>query len=255
VLSPAPAFAGTPLPPNLMLAMAARPAVLPTQDLPTALAATGPQLFPFTRSMQQVRTQAGIAAVKSAGETLQAAKDGQFTLNPRLRSIFSEQRQVSITTKRELATTFYNVRRGDSLYSIAADVLGSGSRWRQIYEANKDKVGAGFLLQPGQRLAVATRKPSAAFLAKAPAAQNATSVAAAIEGQVAPQEASVDSTIAARSAKSYVVVSGDNLYSIASKQLGNATRWREIVSLNKALLNGKTLIFPNQWLVLPNQQV
>jgi len=42
VLSPAPAFAGTPLPPNLMLAMAARPAAPPTHDVPPALAATGP---------------------------------------------------------------------------------------------------------------------------------------------------------------------------------------------------------------------
>jgi nucleoid-associated protein YgaU len=29
-------------------------------------------------------------------------------------------------------------------------------------------------------------------------------------------------------------------------------RWREIVALNKAVLNGKTVIYPNQWLQLPS---
>lgn len=248
VLTPLPAFAGTPLPPNLMLAMAARPAAPPAHDVPPALAATGPQLFPFTRSMQSVRAQASLAPT---GDTVVAAKAGQFSLNPRLRSIFSEQRQVSITTKRELTTTFYNVQRGDSLYSIAADVLGSGPRWREIYDSNKDKIGAGFLLQPGQRLSVATRKPAAVAIAKAPRSLTTTTVAA----HVTSQTTVAASVASAANTKSYVVTAGDNLYSIAEKQLGKATRWKEIVMLNKALLNGRTLIYPNQWLVLPNSQV
>ena len=221
VLTPAPAFAGTPLPPNLMLAMAARPAAPPTQNVPPALAATGPQLFPFTRPMQVVRAQVS----PPAGEQV-ASSGHQFTLNPRLRSIFSEQRKVAITTKRQLATSIYKVQRGDSLYAIAHELLGSGARWREIYEVNRDKIGAGYLLVPGQRLAVPTRKP-----------------------------AMVPVMAKAATPKPYLVTPGDNLYTIAAKKLGDANRWREIVMLNKATLNGKTVIYPNQWLILPVQQV
>lgn len=226
VLTPVPAFAGTPLPPNLMLAMAARPAAPPTRDVPPALAATGPQLFPFTRPMQVVRAQvtppAPLAATAAAGQ--------QFALNPRLRSIFSEQRKVAVTTKRDLATTFYNVKPGDSLYAIAAETLGSGARWREIYEANQDKVGAGYLVRPGQRLVIATKKPAAP----------------AVMAVAMPKPAG---------AKPYLVTAGDNLYTIAAKKLGDANRWREIVMMNKAMLNGKTVIYPNQWLNLPTSQV
>lgn len=228
VLTPAPAFAGTPLPPNLMLAMAARPAAPPTRDVPPALAATGPQLFPFTRPMQVVRAQVSPPASQQV-----ASSGQQFALNPRLRSIFSEQRKVAITSKRQLATTLYKVRKGDSLYAIAAETLGSGGRWREIFEANKDKIGAGYLLTPGQRLTVPTQKP---------APVTAPALAAA------PTSAPVTK-------KPYLVTPGDNLYTIAAKKLGDANRWREIVMLNKATLNGKTVIYPNQWLVLPNQQV
>ncbi len=234
VLTPAPAFAGTPLPPNLMLAMAARPAAPPTRAVPPALAATGAQLFPFTRPMQVVRAQVSPPAL-APGQRQLASADGArvssngqpFTLNPRLRSIFSEQRNVSITTKRNLTTNIYQVRRGDSLYAIAHEVLGSGARWREIFDANKDKIGAGYLLVPGQRLTVAVQKPAPApVLAKAPSM-----------------------------AKPYLVSPGDNLYTIAAKKLGDANRWREIVMLNKAMLNGRTVIYPNQWLTLPTSQV
>lgn len=227
VLAPVPAFAGTPLPPNMMLAMAARPAAPPSRDVPPALAATGPQLFPFTRPMQAVRTQAAAPLSAPLAEPRAARAEPQaFSMNPRLRSIFSEQRKVAVTTKREgRSATLYRVQQGDSLYSIAREVLGSGSRWREIYNANQDKVGHGYLLRTGQRLVINT----------------------------SPQPAGPVGNVASR--KQYQVAPGENLYIIAAKALGDATRWREIVALNKAALRGRTTIYPNQWLTLPNQQV
>lgn len=220
VLTPMPAFAGTPLPPNLMLAMASRPAAPPSRDVPPALAATGPQLFPFTRPMQNIRSQAVTPMVESAP---MQTENQPFSMNPRLRSMFSEQRKVAVTTRAvtQSGATFYRVQNGDSLYSIATEVLGSGSRWREIFEANRDKVGAGYLLRPGQRLVI-----------------NSTP---------APETSTI--------AKSYQVTPGDNLYTIAAKKLGNPNRWKEIVALNKAALRGRTTIYPNQWLILPTQQV
>ena len=37
--------------------------------------------------------------------------------------------------------TTFRVRRGESLWRIARRQLGSGRKWRQLYEANKDRIG------------------------------------------------------------------------------------------------------------------
>lgn len=50
-------------------------------------------------------------------------------------------------------TTGYTVIRGDSLWKIAQRELGSGDRWRDIYEKNKSVIGANpNLIKPGQKL-------------------------------------------------------------------------------------------------------
>jgi len=48
----------------------------------------------------------------------------------------------------------------------------------------------------------------------------------------------------------YVVQSGDTLSKIAREQLGDASRWREIFDLNRALISDPDKIFPGQVLVL-----
>lgn len=51
--------------------------------------------------------------------------------------------------------------------------------------------------------------------------------------------------------KSYTVVKGDCLWSIAKKQLGNGSRWPEIHQLNKDKIKNPNLIYPGQILALP----
>lgn len=49
----------------------------------------------------------------------------------------------------------YQVRPGDSLYMIAKKVYGEGSKWRDLYTANKSTIGPDpNLIQPGQQLVV-----------------------------------------------------------------------------------------------------
>lgn len=231
VLAPVPSFANEPLPVNMMIAMAERPKTTP------GLGATGTQLFPFSRPMQAVRTEV------SAPPELPGPEKVKLPLNPRVKALFAESRQVKLTTKRQAAATFYTVAKGDSLYVIAARLLGSGARWREIMDANKEKIASTYLLMPGTRLVIPTpRQVTDAPVAKRPAAPLVASLPApALPAGKPPAE----------HAPAYRVEKGDSLYVIAARHLGDPQRWREIVALNKAQLNGKTVIYPNQWLILP----
>lgn len=50
----------------------------------------------------------------------------------------------------------YTVKPGDSLWAIAKRTLGDGSRWKEIYNANRSIIGADpNVLKPGQQLRIA----------------------------------------------------------------------------------------------------
>ena len=61
----------------------------------------------------------------------------------------------------------YTVRQGDTLSGIAGSVLGDASRWREIYDLNKDRISDPNLIFPGEVL----RLPSAPSPSPAPAPQ------------------------------------------------------------------------------------
>ena len=48
----------------------------------------------------------------------------------------------------------YTVKAGDSLWKIAKNVLGSGTEWTRLYEANKDIIANPNFIQVGQVLTV-----------------------------------------------------------------------------------------------------
>lgn len=48
----------------------------------------------------------------------------------------------------------YTVVKGDSLSKIAKRLYGDANRWKEIYEANKDKIKDPDLIYPGQVLKV-----------------------------------------------------------------------------------------------------
>jgi hypothetical protein len=48
----------------------------------------------------------------------------------------------------------YLVQPGDSLSKIAKEVYGDGRRWREIFEANKDKISSPSMIYPGQELRI-----------------------------------------------------------------------------------------------------
>lgn len=97
------------------------------------------------------------------------------------------------------ATTDYVVKRGDSLWRIAERLLGDGTRYPEIATLNTDVLGARpDFITPGTVLRVPDVRP--------PGAQPADG---------------------------YVVRDGDTLWDIASRQLGDPHRYREIFELSR----------------------
>ena len=55
-------------------------------------------------------------------------------------------------TQKEEAGGTYVVQKGDCLWTIAEKHLGSGYRWKEIYELNRDSIENPSLIYPGQEL-------------------------------------------------------------------------------------------------------
>lgn len=49
---------------------------------------------------------------------------------------------------------FYTVKSGDSLSKIAQKQYGDASKWKQIFDANRDQIKDANLIQPGQKLKI-----------------------------------------------------------------------------------------------------
>lgn len=61
---------------------------------------------------------------------------------------------VEINPKKTDETRTYIVEDGDNLWNISKKFLGDGRRFEMLFEANRDRIGAGFLIHPGEELII-----------------------------------------------------------------------------------------------------
>lgn len=117
------------------------------------------------------------------------------------------------------------VEEGDNLWKLAERHLGSGLAYTEILKANRG-LTENSILSPGLVLKVPTQiEKKSALAAKAPAV--------------------------ARNGRSYEIQDGDSLWLIASEQLGDGTRYKEIEKANpgenlQVLRIGKVIQLPRQ---------
>lgn len=116
------------------------------------------------------------------------------------------------------------VSAGETLGAIAQEKLGSARRWPEIVKLNPGLEPAS--LRVGARLVLpADAAPAAEGARKA----EAPASAAAAKG-------------AAPAGRSYRVQSGDSLWRIAERELGDGDRWREIAALNPRMNPDRVLV-------------
>ncbi|MGA8278380.1 MAG: LysM peptidoglycan-binding domain-containing protein [Rhodanobacteraceae bacterium] len=71
---------------------------------------------------------------------------------------FGNVQAGSVSTAQAATLQTYTVVKGDTLSKIAKHFYGNANRWREIFDANRDRISNPDLIQPGQSLKI----PSAA---------------------------------------------------------------------------------------------
>ncbi|MCC6737726.1 MAG: LysM peptidoglycan-binding domain-containing protein [Planctomycetia bacterium] len=138
----------------------------------------------------------------------------------------------------------YKVEAGDSLARISMKVYGKEKYWRQIFEANKDKMSSpDDLLRVGTALAIPAIADAAAV--QPPAPRNET------PREVISSEPPRNEAPKAPAPKTYKVKAGDTLSSIAKAQLGDANKWKAIFSANRDKLTSPDSLWEGLELQIP----
>ena len=73
---------------------------------------------------------------------------------PDFSDVVSGSKSTAPAPAGEVVTRTYTVVAGDSLSKIAKKVYGDAKRWKEIFEANKDKIKNPDLIYPGQVLKI-----------------------------------------------------------------------------------------------------
>lgn len=127
---------------------------------------------------------------------------------------------------------WYEVLGGDTLWGIAAQFLGAGSRFNEIYQLNTDRISNPDLIFPGEELRIPGTDPRV----PAPPPEPAPEPAPAKEFADPPQPG-----------KYYVVKHGDSLWNIAVAAYGDGTQWHKVNQANP----GSDHIFAGNELLIP----
>lgn len=117
-------------------------------------------------------------------------------------------------TNTDNKTVSYEVKKGDSLWKIAEEKMGSGFKWQEIKDANKL---ASNTIEVGQKLTI--------------------------------PEVSVLSANTKITTDTYTVVKGDTLWDISVLAYGDGFKWSEIAKANN--LKNPNLIHTGNVLKLP----
>lgn len=74
------------------------------------------------------------------------------TAKPTEEGKFLEEKEEVIESQVKASTRGYTIKKGDTLWKIAQKELGSGHRWKYLYEINKDKIKNPNMLKPGKKI-------------------------------------------------------------------------------------------------------
>ncbi len=116
----------------------------------------------------------------------------------------------------------YVVRPGDSMWEIAQNTLGDGTRWMELWAANRAKVPNPHALVIGTVLTI-------------------------------PGQTSAPAPAPAPAGGTYTVKPGDTLSAIAARELGDAGRWQDIYQANRHIISNPSFVQVGWVLKIPGK--
>lgn len=147
----------------------------------------------------------------------------------------------------------YVVAQGDSLVSIAKKFYGEKDGKKQanimmIFESNKSELKSPKDLKVGQKIVIPqlAKQTDTDQLLSHPLLEKTDSVGKRHEVSEKPK-----TNTASSSTKDYTVKANDTLWKIAAEQLGNPSRYKEIIKLNSELFKNKESVTAGMKLKLP----
>jgi len=160
-------------------------------------------------------------------------------------------------TVKPISAKVYVVQSGDSITGIAKKVYGAKEGVRQknidaIFAANRKTLASVDSLQVGQKLTIPTIAGSTA--APSTPADVLTEKNFTKVESVGQKNSTANTSKPAATAKTgsvYVVKEGDSLWKIASTQLGDGNRYRDIVKINSDVLSSEDDIAVGMQLKMP----
>jgi len=191
-----------------------------------------PETVPFAGSGESAEADSEAAPVAGDGAETQVAR----TLEGADPSAIVAYEEIS-----------YKVESGESLWRIAAKVLGSGIRYREIYELNKGVLKGKTLdsVPAGTQLKI--RRVVQKEALKVPATDADTSV---------ERGSARGSSQAARKAVLHTVQRNENLKRIAKRYFpGDSRGWKLIFEANRDRLSSADKVEEGQVLVIPSASV
>jgi nucleoid-associated protein YgaU len=64
------------------------------------------------------------------------------------------EKEEQVASEIKVSQREYVIQKGDSLWKIAEKELGSGHRWKYLYELNKDRIKSPSKLKAGQKIII-----------------------------------------------------------------------------------------------------
>ena len=154
------------------------------------------------------------------------------------------KKDVRVTPIKPPSQRIYVVKSGDNLASIAKEVYGEeeGNRMvnvQGIFEANRERLKSADEVYEGQKLLIPPL-PDVLVETEKPASVLPEAIVEAVKSiGRRHQETEENKKVNKRQIKGrwYEVKEDDNLWKIATQELGNGNRYPEITKLNAALLS------------------